>query len=127
MDHLNGQFHFRGDSLSLSISPVPEGQSEILHLSGRTIADVSRGRSFEEQEKCPLEMWEAVEEEMGRRERGFSRKGDKAGKKEREREVESRPISVWPPELGDGLGKSAEVAGLSLPIAVRRGEGSKDK
>lgn len=90
---------------------------------------MSRGRSFEEQEKRPLgtEMWEAVEEEMGegRRERGFSRKGDKAG--EKEREAKSRPISVWSPELGDGLGKSAEVAGLSLPIAVRRREGSKDK
>lgn len=75
-DDLNGQFHFRSDSLALDITGRRTGQSEILHLSGQTIADVSRGRSFEEQEKCPLgtEMWEAVEEEMGgeegRREEG---------------------------------------------------------
>lgn len=100
-----------------------------IYLGGRLLtcpADVRSRSKKSVPSKCGRQLKKKWAE-MGRRERGFSRKGDKAGKKEREREVESRPISVWPPELGDGLGKSAEVAGLSLPIAVRRGEGSKDK
>lgn len=121
---------------SLSISP--EGEQvrvkSSIYLGGRLLtcpADVrSRSKkSVPSELKCGRQLkkkWAGKREE-GKRERGFSRKADKAGKKERERKAKSRPISVWSPELGDGLGKSAEVAGLSLPIAVRRREGSKDK
>ncbi|OAD61606.1 hypothetical protein WN48_00757 [Eufriesea mexicana] len=98
------------------------GPSEILHLSEKTIADVSRGRSFERQEKCPLgsgvvgsreEM--SRERKIRRGKRGFRR----TGRLEGWQRAESRPISVWSSELGDGLRKPTEVAGLSLPIAPR--------
>lgn len=39
--------------------------------------------------------------------RGFRRTGGGD-----EQKTESRPISVWSPELRDGLGKPTEVAGL---------------
>lgn len=35
---------------------------------------------------------------------------------------ESRPISVWSPELGDGLRKPTEVAGLPLAWRVEETE-----
>lgn len=34
-----------------------------------------------------------------------------------EQKTESRPISVWSPELRDGLGKPTEVAGFSSMVA----------
>ncbi|KOX81013.1 hypothetical protein WN51_05700 [Melipona quadrifasciata] len=83
-------------------------------------ADVrSRGKK-----SVPLER-RASEEKKRERQRKIPEEGneDFAGqegwKGEGGREPESRPISVWSPELADGLGKPTKVVGLSLPIAER--------
>ena len=95
-------------------------------------ADVrSRGKKSVPLEHCASESGESErrrnersKERFPKRETRISqdRKAGKGG-----REPESRPISVWSPELADGLGKPTKVVGLSLPIAVRWKEGWKDK
>lgn len=96
--------------------------------------DRERDRMLEEQENCLDYVLTAsfryiptkTNQGWGERQR---RKGneDFVGQGGNGQKTESRPISVWSPELRDGLGKPTEVAGLLPPSADKRTGGKTNR